>query len=669
MLLCTGLQANISMRSPLTGFSVTPDLALVTNLLTEVSDTLFAIVECTFSQDCDDLMKKVWCEVEGWPQIVLVIVILISENRPYCSPKEGTKTWSFFSKLDISFLKEGFLALPQSIEACTAMLNKHTSTSGSCSIDKPNSPMQLDPSTSTEQSELTEAETDTDTEAEPKPQPVEFKPITVTGHMWCDIRDVQYHVWTKEDGAKRINLDDSKRFIYPHIEMEEAEWAIRKGLNAVKQGISKLLSISTSKSAVHRLQAADLRAHFDWRVIQARVMASSWVTTLSCYEDWHFNTFHGTKHAHLDDDKYQPMESLIHVIPALVCTWSIFTETEAPGGRGHPAHAHCLLQHYCDNDSGEFIDIEQELSDVGDENHERQENVQPQATAIHTASTDPLATGNSCQGQSRMNITHDINHFFRRKFGREKVYLSVISSKYLMATFERGYTFNMLREALNHAGTEISHLLPPPPPGVDNRVPVGKLPKGDLSIDLPKFSIQGLHEFLVDFIVSNDQDTDIPHHTKTHELILQRWQEHFMQLRVELKRAIGMISFTADIWSADKLDSYLVMMAHWIRHESGGMQPHSGKEIAKAILHLIDRAEIPVEKTWGNSPRILKSTEYITAVQEDPIHHGWETVQCVHNLGQRQHNFQQTIESGNANQSFMHGGVPSPLPVVQLLCT
>ncbi|KIK19126.1 hypothetical protein PISMIDRAFT_72471, partial [Pisolithus microcarpus 441] len=59
------------------------------------------------------------------------------------------------------------------------------------------------------------------------------------------------------------------------------------------------------------------------------------------------------------------------------------------------------------------------------------------------------------------------------------------------------------------------------------------------------------------------RDTDIPHRTKTPELILQCWQERFMQLRVELKVAVGAISFTADVWSADKLDSYFAMTAHW----------------------------------------------------------------------------------------------------------
>ncbi|KAI6008461.1 hypothetical protein EDC04DRAFT_2611003 [Pisolithus marmoratus] len=236
-----------------------------------------AIVECTFSQDHDDLMKK-----------------------------EGTQTWSFFSQLGVSFSKENSLALPQSIEAFAAKLKKPTSTSGSCSINKPDSSSPLDPSISAEQSK---AETNINSEAKLKPQPIEIKPIMVTGHTWCDIRDIQYHVWSKEDGAQRIDLDDSKRFIYPCTEMGEVEWVTRKGLSAVKKGISELLSISASKSAVCRLQAANLRVNFDWWVIQAGVMASSQVTTWSCYQDWYFNMFHGTKHACSDDDKYQPMES------------------------------------------------------------------------------------------------------------------------------------------------------------------------------------------------------------------------------------------------------------------------------------------------------------------------------------------------------------------------
>ncbi|KIK22926.1 hypothetical protein PISMIDRAFT_47140, partial [Pisolithus microcarpus 441] len=67
------------------------------------------------------------------------------------------------------------------------------------------------------------------------------------------------------------------------------------------------------------------------------------------------------------------------------------------------------------------------------------------------------------------------------------------------------------------------------------------------------------------------------------EPILQHWQECFMHLRVELKVAVGAISFTADMWSADKLDSYFVMTAHWIGHELGNA-PCSSQLAMKAAL-------------------------------------------------------------------------------------
>ncbi|KAI6097774.1 hypothetical protein EDD17DRAFT_1504918 [Pisolithus thermaeus] len=172
-----------------------------------------------------------------------------------------------------------------------------------------------------------------------------------------------------------------------------------------------------------------------------------------------------------------------------------------------------------------------------------------------------------------------------------------------------------------------------------------------------------------------------------------------------------------DMWSADKLDSYFAMTAHWIGHELGNAPQsgqlsmkaalitfhylpstsHMGEELAKTIFHLINCADIPVDKighfTIDNatnndtamamfmqilqeesfvhntlsmatsvqsflafqgpgaidSSRVLHKKEYITVVQEDPIQHGWETVQCICISGQHWHNFQQTIESRNAN--------------------
>ncbi|KIK18454.1 hypothetical protein PISMIDRAFT_82015, partial [Pisolithus microcarpus 441] len=48
------------------------------------------------------------------------------------------------------------------------------------------------------------------------------------------------------------------------------------------------------------------------------------------------------------------------------------------------------------------------------------------------------------------------------------------------------------------------------------------------------------------------------------ELVLETWQDHFVVLKADLKKAVRQISFTADIWSADNLNSYLTVTAHWI---------------------------------------------------------------------------------------------------------
>lgn len=76
---------------------------------------------------------------------------------------------------------------------------------------------------------------------------------------------------------------------------------------------------------------------------------------------------------------------------------------------------------------------------------------------------------------------------------------------------------------------------------------------------------------------------------------------------------MGQISFTADIWSSGSLDPYIAVTAHWIGQntESGPYKlafkcaliafnyvpgSHTGVELAKKLLELIDRAKIPLDK-------------------------------------------------------------------------
>ncbi|KIK26108.1 hypothetical protein PISMIDRAFT_9061 [Pisolithus microcarpus 441] len=322
-LLCITLESNLSLRLSRTGFSATPDHSLFTSPVKAGPGILLAVVECTFSQSREDVMKKVRAEVEGWPTIVLVILIFVSEDRDYHSPKEGTPTWSFFSQHDACFSEDNFFALPQSIKACATIFDESTS-SDSSSTDRPEveSPTRLDPSSSIEQ--------DSDSEADFEPEPVVIEPIVVADHTWCAIKEVEFNVWIREDGAERIDLDDSKRVIgvsdafdcfmtcrrsiflkhiYLCIEMEEAERVIGKGLSAAKKEICKLANVFKSKSALRRLQAAELGVKFNWRVMQSGLKILSRSTAWLCYENWYFTKFRGIKRAHSNDEEYEPTDN------------------------------------------------------------------------------------------------------------------------------------------------------------------------------------------------------------------------------------------------------------------------------------------------------------------------------------------------------------------------
>ncbi|KAF9220829.1 hypothetical protein BS17DRAFT_644254, partial [Gyrodon lividus] len=62
----------------------------------------------------------------------------------------------------------------------------------------------------------------------------------------------------------------------------------------------------------------------------------------------------------------------------------------------------------------------------------------------------------------------------------------------------------------------------------------------------------------------NVTDSEIPHCTKTHELILDNFRTMFAALQAELSMVMGEISFTDDIWSSESLNPYLAVTAHWI---------------------------------------------------------------------------------------------------------
>jgi hypothetical protein len=57
-------------------------------------------------------MEKIRKEVDAWPEIFLVVMILIKEAQEYRSPQEGSATWDFHSQHEECLPPESFLVLP-----------------------------------------------------------------------------------------------------------------------------------------------------------------------------------------------------------------------------------------------------------------------------------------------------------------------------------------------------------------------------------------------------------------------------------------------------------------------------------------------------------------------------------------------------------------------------
>jgi len=73
---------------------------------------------------------------------------------------------------------------------------------------------------------------------------------------------------------------------------------------------------------------------------------------------------------------------------------------------------------------------------------------------------------------------------------------------------------------------------------------------------------------------------------------------------------MGQISFTLDTWSDQRRRSFLAVTAHWVASVEGTSvlqlkmvliafhrlrQNHTGKSMARTVMHLLDRADVTVK--------------------------------------------------------------------------
>ena len=122
-------------------------------------------------------------------------------------------------------------------------------------------------------------------------------------------------------------------------------------------------------------------------------------------------------------------------------------------------------------------------------------------------------------------------------------------------------------------------------------------------------------------------EKNIPHRTRLRESIIEAWKTWFESLKIELsvcffllsyptitysnflghQRAVGKISFTANVWSDQNRNSFLCVTVHWISRNSASNclafkntligfhcleDSHTGVHLAKALFGIINHAGI-----------------------------------------------------------------------------
>ncbi|KAI6021257.1 hypothetical protein EDC04DRAFT_2901326 [Pisolithus marmoratus] len=369
--------------------------------------------------------------------------------------------------------------------------------------------------------------------------------------------------------------------------MDKVESKIKEDLSMVKHSIVNFMKNLQASADMHALEKAEISLTIDWDVIQQRA----------------------TQQVPLGVQDAPAVLEAAAVVPL------------PTPGTGHPIHNHHLSCCYHDDSTGTALDsdegeninihVDSDGSSEGSQSTQDRGFTNTMTTAVNMLTTDPVATwlsGPCClTWQKAKNIAYDIHHFFKKEekytlclpcmtpsskgsgglsandsyFSRKTsttmlhnhlelahmlLYVNkleeegwLVQLKLLKATFSSGYTFNTLRATLAFPNVMIDNLPPPPPPKVGNCIPsnLGSLPRADISDGILEFSLKALHDYLVRFIVANDQaihvveylefqrlllllckdlkDSDIPHHMKMQELVLKAWRDYFVVLKADLK--------------------------------------------------------------------------------------------------------------------------------------
>lgn len=154
-LICPSVETGIELQSSSGDFTTVPDIALLLScqLGLHMDPQIVFVGECAFSQSKEVLAEKLQCEVDAHPEIIMALMIILTESTLYHSPKAELTTWHMFHHHPE----------PISFSEFMEMMPKK----------------------------------DGDSKA--------LGPVTVAEHPWSRITHIDHYIWVK-DGEEKINI-------------------------------------------------------------------------------------------------------------------------------------------------------------------------------------------------------------------------------------------------------------------------------------------------------------------------------------------------------------------------------------------------------------------------------------------------------------------------------
>ncbi|KAF5319548.1 hypothetical protein D9619_008318 [Psilocybe cf. subviscida] len=121
-------------------------------------------------------------------------------------------------------------------------------------------------------------------------------------------------------------------------------------------------------------------------------------------------------------------------------------------------------------------------------------------------------------------------------------------------------------------------------------------------------------------------DAELPHRTRLSKLIELQFEKEYQLMRIDIKNALGRVSFTSDVWSRQTMQSFMGVTAHFIAKSPLNVLTMETRLVAFRVLH-------------GSHTGINLANEFLKVIEE---------IECLNKMSMV------TLDNASNNQRMMH---------------